>query len=1065
MKKVLSFVTGALFNISVIAFAGTLLFQTLSQNGMIQENVLFPLLGAPTTETINTGKQPIRFKTWYTSVNDVMNGNGDVAKAAQAEGTVLLKNDNNALPLNTSTDSVSLFGVNAYDPMYSLDGAGEVKINRERQQYFYSEFEKVGLRMNESLATWYNSNQDYWRDDVIDIYGSGGSNNTNTALNGANWSDLPDAKNDSNFNTAIFVTARMTNEGIDIMPNNVSGMGAYNNDYLQFTENEISVLEGLKERKDNGDLDKIIVIFNQANPVMEDLPEELDKYGVDAALWIGTPGSDGIAAVADILVGTTSPSGGLSDTWFTARDNHPSTASYGQSTNVIIQEDVYLGYKYSESRYYDYVTGQGNAGNWIYGDNISYPFGYGLSYADFSYELVSVEANQDPSKNYDKVGNLKPAEDRRYVGEDYADDLLVTVNVTNNSQTVSGKGIVQLYVNKPYTETDKEHGVESPAVELVGYGKTRKLAPGESDTVTIEVDANKLFASYDKTVKTYTLEAGNYYLAAARNAHEAMNSILLQQASEGNGVTVDRNKMDSEYGEGDADLVDTIVVNSNDSSNYEYDTWGGAKVTNLFDASDPNIASGNPNKVKFMSRENWVDTADNGKDQISAAQNSSWANEGDMNVNDIFNGNSGFTTENGRQNVETYLPEVLERYPDEYPNYGLHRNGNVVEVQLSEMIGVEYDPEYGATEEDIEKWDYFLDQLTWEESITLVGNGLRRTINIDSIGKPYTNDVNASNAISWKFDMSNDGSGTSNVGFAYHFDAGNRNHYPTGYPCEGIIASSFNNEIAYAVGQAIGEDGLWTGASGLYGFGLGLHRNPYHGRAGEYYSEDPFLTGMIGGYSSKGAQSKGLYVYNKHFVLNDQETNRTGYKTWLTEQCMRETYLRPFEIAIEIGDAMNVMNSFNKIGSAWSGGIYNLMTACLRDEFGMRGFAVTDYWQSGGMNIRFGMLAGTDLPDGTGAQSQIRDFGPDNGDFGFYAQAVRQACQRILYTVANSNAMNFIGEGTQIITHNPAWMGMVDQICSSVSITFYVITGIYVACYAALKIVDDMQKHKLEIEE
>ena len=108
MKKVLSFVTGALFNISVIAFAGTLLFQTLSQNGMIQENVLFPLLGAPTTETINTGKQPIRFKTWYTSVNDVINGNGDVAKAAQAEGTVLLKNDNNALPLNTSTDSVSL---------------------------------------------------------------------------------------------------------------------------------------------------------------------------------------------------------------------------------------------------------------------------------------------------------------------------------------------------------------------------------------------------------------------------------------------------------------------------------------------------------------------------------------------------------------------------------------------------------------------------------------------------------------------------------------------------------------------------------------------------------------------------------------------------------------------------------------------------------------------------------------------------------------------------------------------------------------------------------------------
>ena len=133
----------------------------------------------------------------------------------------------------------------------------------------------------------------------------------------------------------------------------------------------------------------------------------------------------------------------------------------------------------------------------------------------------------------------------------------------------------------------------------------------------------------------------------------------------------------------------------------------------------------------------------------------------------------------------------------------------------------------------------------------------------------------------------------------------------------------------------------------------------------------------------------------------------------------QRTDLRPFEIAIEIGDAMNVMNSFNKIGMTWTGNYYNLMTGWLRGEAGMAGFAVTDWYRSGGMNMVYGMLAGTDLPDGSD-YSNIVQYAPGSG-YGYYTTAVRQAAQRIMYTVANSNAMNFYGEDTLVYSFDPDW--------------------------------------------
>lgn len=1001
LNKVMHVFAKILFNITAVLFGLTLMFTILCEDSQVEDMISeYVFKDTGTTITVNTGKTPIYYKTWYSSVEDVLDGNGAVAAAAQAEGTVLLKNENSALPL-AAGEKVSLYGVTAYDPMYSLDGAGEIIVNASRQQYFYDEFEAAGLTMNSSLANWYKVDGTQFK------RGKTTSNGVNVDINGETWEDIPaSAKNRGTFgqdSTAIFIVGRMTNEAIDLppLPSGSGTAGLTDNDYLQFTTREENMIENLCNS-----YDKVIVLFNQANPMQEDLPEVLKN--VEGVMWIGFPGSDGIKAVADLLVGKSNPSGGLSDMWYSYADANPSMPNYGLSNNVVMAEGMYLGYRYAETRYEDLLLASDNAGTYDYSSAVSYPFGYGLSYTDFSYTIEEVIADPDPAKNHlenDPEKDLRPADQLRATGDDLGDcdDIIVRVRVRNTG-SVAGKKNIQIYLQQPITATDKANGVEKPSVELVGFGKTSKLeANGGEEVIDIKIDANKLFAAYDRLANdgkgSYVLSEGTYYLVAASNSHEAVNSILKAKDSGIQGI-------DAEFGAGDASLVYKVNVDSARSQSYVYWTQGAEQPENLFDASDPNVAFNDPDRVTYMSRYNWKDTG------VSANyDNMSTSGIREEFATGVLDNNNNLNT----ANVNLYYPEIDTSVSD--PVFAAQSVDPADEntIALVEMRGIEYDPNRGATEEDIAKWEQFMSQLTWEETVTTVAYGRRQTEAISSVSKPYTYDVNASNGISWKFNMS----GERGIGFGMHFDAANTDYTPTGYPCEGIIASTFNVELAYAVGQAIGEDGLWSGASGLYGFGLGLHRNPYHGRTGEFYSEDPVLTGYIAGYETAGAQSKGLYVYNKHFVLNDQETNRTGYKAWLNEQTMRQIYLRPFEIAIEIGDAMNVMNSFNKIGMTWTGNYYNLMTGWLRGEAGMAGFAVTDWYRSGGMNMVYGMLAGTDLPDGSD-YSNIVQYAPGSG-YGYYTTAVRQAAQRIMYTVANSNAMNFYGEDTLVYSFDPDW--------------------------------------------
>lgn len=1091
------FISRIFFNVMVIIFGLVVIAGFVTTNptveSLLTENVF---KDKPEDIVVSTGKEPVRYKTWYSSINDILEGNGEIAWLAQGEGTVLLKNENNALPIENGA-KVSLYGVTGYDPMYCLDGAGNNKINDpaayngksqvNRRQFFYDEFEKVGFDMNEKLEQWYNGEEGkhYRRRDYIGFWGlnsglgyTGNANGNIPALTEASWDEVNTAAKDyENFGkntTAIYVTGRMANEILDL---NSEGAGSSapvsggnndglksNTDYLAFTEEEKNLMQKLGENYDN-----VIVIFNQANPPQEDIPQLLEEYGIEAALWIGFPGSDGIKAVAEILAGKINPSGGLSAAWYTGRNENPSTQNFAISgvSNVVNVEDMYVGYRYAETRYEDVLLGGESVGDYAYGESISYPFGYGLSYSDFTYSEVTVAADPDPEKNYysgglmaansaDYTGNYgkeRPAEEKRATGSDLGDcdDLIVSVKVTNNGP-LAGKEIVQVYLKQPITDEDIAHGVQKPAVQLVGYGKTDMLEPGASEVVQVKIDANKWFAAYD-SMKTfageqggYVLAAGDYYLAVSRNSHEAVNSIYKKTHGDQSS-----DKLDTEYGAGDASLVATVTVDAERSESYKYWTQGTTdEVHNLFSDIDPNMSSANT--VKYFSRYDWENTA--------AVQSNGRIGQ---NAKDItgsaYNKTSGFDS---TSSVDSSKIDNFESYYNaDFDDTAYTFGWSDTDWQLVDLIGVEYDPARGASEEDVRKWSEFVGQMSSDDFKQLFSQGLRKTLSVESIGKPGTNDQNASNGFEWAFgkgdgDNSGDfGGKNANYGFMNKFYPDSEIAYPTGYPCEGIRAATFNNYIAELIGNAMGEDALWSGTSGIYGFGLGLQRNPYHGRAGEFYSDDPFLTGMIGGYETKGAQEKGLYVYNKHFVLNDQDTNRNGYRSWLREQNFRQVYLRPFEMAIEIGDAMNVMIAFNELGDAWTGSSYNLMTRWLRGEAGMAGFALSDYAPAEGENIGYGMLAGACLLDGN------TNNGYSAGVDARYDNRLVEAAIRILYTVANSNAMNFWGDDTMTYSFDPYWFTARDTLITVMTVLF-IISAVIATALTSVEIVRKIMKKKAE---
>ena len=318
-------------------------------------------------------------------------------------------------------------------------------------------------------------------------------------------------------------------------------------------------------------------------------------------------------------------------------------------------------------------------------------------------------------------------------------------------------------------------------------------------------------------------------------------------------------------------------------------------------------------------------------------------------------------------NNSNWDPADFNNADDVAPTTGA-KNG----LQLVDMVGVDYDDA---------KWDTFLDQLTMSDMDSLIALGGYQSVAVPSIGKVQAIDC--------------DGPASINNNFTQQGSIG--------FPSAVMIAATWNTDLGYSFGEAIGKMADDMDVSGWYAPAMNIHRSAFAGRNFEYYSEDGVLSGKIASNAVKGSQDQGVYAFMKHFALNDQETNRCGMLcTWASEQAIREIYLKPFETCVKEADCHAVMSSFNYIGNTYAGNNPNLLNNVLRGEWGFVGMVLTDYYgvygyQDSDRLIRNGgdfCLVNYDtetnhLTDTTSATAQL---------------CARQACKNILYTVVNSRA-------------------------------------------------------------
>lgn len=666
-------------------------------------------------------------------------------------------------------------------------------------------------------------------------------------------------------------------------------------------------------------------------------------------------GITGFNAVGDIIAGKVNPSGHLTDTFWLRHEYNPTYYNFGdyryenaenfnlpvsgKSTDkkytgyVVYQEGIYLGYRYTETRYFDYVTGREKTGDFDYSEVVSHPFGYGGSYTRFEYSDYAVTENAD--------GNY-------------------TVSVTvKNVGGVAGKDAVQIYVQKPFDNYDIERGIEKSAVDLVGFAKTKELAPNESQPVSITVDKRE-FAVYDANdAKTYILTQGEYLVAAGSDAHDAVNNILAYKEKT---VANTAGRMDAD---GDKTLVKGFNLELDKAT---YSKTENGDITNLFDFADVNkyFTSGE-NSVKYVTRTDWAGSVPTVNASLKMTQKL---------ADDMI-----------KQDNAADIPTDKK----EYPAYGKNNGKKLIDLRVDENG----DP----IPYDHEEWDKLLDQLTWDETVELLNVGLQSTRGVPSIIKPQTVEQNGPTGLTQTY-------GNNKLGLAARKNDPDKDKTAPYYPCIGIVGSTFSTELAERFGDLLGEDAIWAGYAGFYGVGLNTHRSPYGGRLYEYYGEDGYLTGVMAAMQVAALQAHGCNAYIKHFALNEQETQRSGVGVWLNEQTLREIYLKPFAMAVTDGGAMNAMAAFNRMGAVHCPANKALLTDFLRGELGMKGLVVSDMYGIGykAQQMPIFLMAGCDIPDGELDKSApYKNFRKGHGEV---AWQMREAAHRVLYATVQSNAMN-----------------------------------------------------------
>lgn len=807
------------------------------------------------------------------AVDDATTASKDITTRIEEEGIVLLENKDNALPLNTEKNAkVNVFGQSSTAIVYG--GAGSGASDETDNVTLQEGLKQAGFEVNDDLTKFYEDHKTKKKgQNVFNL--KGGDYNINEPAT-SEYSDklISDAKKFSD--TAIVVFSRNGGEGGDLPMDMASYTGGdAGKHYLELQSCEQEMLSMVEKN-----FEHVIVLVNSSNAMELGF---LEDKNVDAALWIGGPGSTGCVAVGEVLSGAINPSGRLVDTYAYDLTTAPAYYNAGDFTYTSNGEDtsehyveyaegIYVGYRYYETRYVDNETGKCDED--AYNKVVQYPFGYGLSYTSFEQKITHHEV---------KDGKIN-----------------IEIEVKNTGK-VAGKDVAQVYVTAPYTNG----GIEKSFVELEGFAKTGMIEPGKSEKVKVSFDVEDM-AAYDYVDQgCYVLEKGTYEIKLMNNAHDVLDSFTY-------------------------DVEDTIVYNEDNARSSDK-----TAAVNTFD-----FAAGD---VNYVSRSDWEGTLPTERVEKKEATAEILDQLNLENINKLYvnPSNEGDKITTGADNGLT----------------------------LSDMAGVPYDDE---------KWDKLLDELSVDEMAKLMGYGGFSTVEIASIDKVATIDIDGPAGLNA---LTSDISGVQ-------------------FPSEAVIGSTYNVDLVDEMGQTYAQEANAHGVVGLYAPGLNIHRTPFSGRNFEYYSEDPVLNGKLGAAMTRGCNSMGVYCYPKHFALNDQETNRSGVCVWSNEQAMREIYLKAFEIVAKEGNNHGLMSSYNRIGTVWSGGCEALLTDVLRGEWGFEGAVATDYANAKLLNADQALMAGGDLMlSTTGVALSERVTGSVEGQ-----QKLRQAAKDVLYMVVNSRA-------------------------------------------------------------
>ncbi|NDK32602.1 glycoside hydrolase family 3 N-terminal domain-containing protein [Nesterenkonia haasae] len=894
-------------------------------------------LGTGTWEVTNTEEAEdwdLEYnKAAYDSLEDAHGAASDLVEQIAADGITLLKNSDDALPITAG--SVTLFGRTSAEPVYGGSGSGSVDASTAVD--VRGGLEHAGFQINETVYEELTEFADDAPRTRIVMDEPDQSEYAVGEMPAGNYSDeAVDSFQEYN-DAAIVVFGRGGGEGGDL----ATDMEGWDENYFEGQHElmlNVDEQDTLELAQDN--FDTVVVIINSSN-IMElgDLENDDD---VDAILWTGAPGETGFNALGGILTGDISPSGRTVDLWASDFTADPSFANFGrwEYTNidesnastlqqpnhaamengaffVELEEGIYNGYRFYETA--------AQEGFLDYEETVVYPFGYGLSYTTFEWDLVNA---------------TEPELDGIFQAE---------VEVTNTGG-VPGSDVVQLYYTAPYTPG----GVEKAYVELGDFAKTGLLEPGESETVTLELAVEDM-ASYDyQDAEAWVLDEGTYELKIQTDSHSL------------------------------AEGIDPIDFDVAETAVFGQDTPRAGDeqaATNRFDEVSQHF-SGDPDGegAHLMSREDFGATFPTAPD------------EADQEAADyIIEGYQHYDAEAAAEASEAEMPTTGAD------------NG----LTLIDMRGLDYDDP---------QWAELLDQLEVDDMTDMLLNGAYNTEALPSIAKPRTDDIDGPHGF------------TSFI---------NDDFKGAAYPSAPLIAATWNKDLVYQMGEMMGEEALQMGVSGWYAPGVNLHRSPFAGRNFEYFSEDPTISGVLGAEVVSGAASRGLYAYTKHFAMNDQENGRVdnGIATWADEQTMREIYLKPFEMIVkeasapmtyiadddgnhaetEIGSTA-MMSSFNRIGATWAGGYPELLDDVLRDEWGFRGVVITDFNLYGFMSPDQSIAAGTDHQLVFAPMKSFEDT-----DSAEAVSNIRNATHNVLYTVANSNAMNGLGPDAEVSYTPAAW--------------------------------------------